>query len=90
MGFGFRKRKGLLGGLLSLNFSKGGVGASLGVPGARVGIDSHGRTYSRFGIPGTGLFYRAQHHHGRARDDARYGFVSLCLVALVIWLMFFR
>jgi uncharacterized protein DUF4236/permease family protein len=59
-------------GLLALNFSK----RALGVPGARVGIDGTGRSYARFGLPGTALFYRAQLHHERARAEAHHGFIS--------------
>ena len=84
MGFGFRRRRGLLGGLLALNLSRHGLGASGGVPGARRGLDGTGRTYARFGIPGTGAFYRARFHHEQARDHAHRHFFAGCMVALVM------
>jgi hypothetical protein len=40
-----------------LNVSKSGVGLSAGMPGARVGIDSKGRTYESIGVPGSGVRY---------------------------------
>ena len=39
-----------------LNFSKSAIGLSVGVPGARVSINSKGDLYSSVGIPGTGLY----------------------------------
>ncbi len=57
MAFRFQRRIQLFPGL-RLNISKRGIGASAGVTGARVGIDSRGRRYSSVGIPGTGLSWR--------------------------------
>ena len=39
-----------------LNFSKSAIGLSVGVPGARVSINSKGDIYTSAGIPGTGLY----------------------------------
>lgn len=39
-----------------LNFSKSTVGLSVGVPGARVSVNSKGDVYASAGIPGTGLY----------------------------------
>ena len=39
-----------------LNFSKSAIGLSVGVPGARVSINSKGDVYTSAGIPGTGLY----------------------------------
>lgn len=39
-----------------LNFSKSAIGLSVGVPGARVSINSKGDMYTSAGIPGTGLY----------------------------------
>jgi hypothetical protein len=44
-----------------LNVSKSGVGVSAGVPGARGGVDSKGRTYSSMGVPGSGVRYVERH-----------------------------
>jgi hypothetical protein len=41
-----------------LNFSKKGVGYSVGVKGFRVGRDAAGRQYTHTSIPGTGLYSR--------------------------------
>ena len=56
MAWGFRRSL-KLAGPLRLNFSKSGLGLSLGVPGLHVGVNSRGR-YVRAGIPGTGIYYR--------------------------------
>ena len=37
--------------------SKGGVGASWGIPGFRIGVSANGRKYITLGIPGTGLYF---------------------------------
>jgi hypothetical protein len=46
-----------LAGPLRLNFSKSGLGLSLGVPGMHIGSGPRGR-YVRAGLPGTGIYYR--------------------------------
>jgi len=56
MAWGFRKSFGF--GPFRLNLSKGGVGASVGVRGARVGINSRGKGYSH--LSAGGLFVRNQ------------------------------
>lgn len=38
-----------------INLSKNGIGVSVGVRGARVGVDSRGRVYRHLSLPGTGL-----------------------------------
>ena len=39
-----------------LNFSKSALGLSVGVPGARVSVNTKGQVYSSVGLPGTGLY----------------------------------
>jgi hypothetical protein len=56
MAFLFRKT--IKFGPLHINFSKSGIGVSLGVPGARVGKTATGKTYVSGGVPGTGVGYR--------------------------------
>jgi len=56
MPFGFRRSL-KIAGPLRLNFSKSGLGLSLGVPGLHIGVGPRGR-YVRAGIPGTGVYYR--------------------------------
>lgn len=63
MGFRFRKRTGLLGGLLKLNWSKKGLSSiSLGVPGAtyNVPVAREGNARTTVGLPGTGLSYQTE------------------------------
>jgi len=91
MAWGFRKRAGLFGGLLRLNVSKHGVGASVGAPGLRVGINNLHRPYVRGGIPGTGLFFSEQmpSHLRHTQAPARQvGFLAclVCAVFAVIWI----
>ena len=66
MGWSIRRRKGLLGGLVNLNLSKSGLGVSVGVKGARVGVNAKGQTYSQVSIPGTGIYNRSYHAASRA------------------------
>jgi len=56
VGIIFRRRIKIFPGLY-LNIGKSGVGASAGVPGARVGTGRKGPYFS-LGIPGTGLFFK--------------------------------
>ena len=56
MPFRFRKSIKILPGVY-LNVSKSGIGASVGVRGARYSIHSSGRRTASVGIPGTGLSY---------------------------------
>jgi hypothetical protein len=53
MGWGFRRSVKF--GPFRLNFSKGGVGASVGVPGNRLTFRADGRVQHTAGLPGTGL-----------------------------------
>jgi hypothetical protein len=86
MGWGFRRRAGLFGGLLRLNVSKHGLGASVGVPGLRVGLDSKHKGYVRGGVPGTGLFFTesmSSHHHA-ADTSPRAGFWACAVMAVFV------
>jgi len=64
MGWGFRRSVKL--GPLKLNFSKSGVGYSVGARGFRVGKDAKGRSYTAASIPGTGLYSRKYSSQGKA------------------------
>ena len=48
-----------------LNLSKGGVGASVGVPGLRYSVHSSGRRTTTTGIPGSGVRYQVTRGGGR-------------------------
>lgn len=56
MGWGWRKSKKI--GPVRISLGKRGLGASIGVKGARIGVSSDGRSYASASIPGTGLTYR--------------------------------
>jgi len=62
--FRFRRRAGLLGGLVHLNLSKTGISASVGVPGATLNVpmlSTRKRNSAvTVGLPGTGLSYRQE------------------------------
>jgi hypothetical protein len=63
-----RRRKTLLGGLVSVNLSKRGLGFSFGVKGARVGVNAKGQTYSQALNPGYGdLQPKLSRQYGGAR-----------------------
>ena len=51
----WRKSKSLLGGLVRLNFTKRGLGVSVGVPGFRLSLGADGKKRRTLSIPGTGL-----------------------------------
>jgi len=57
MGLQFRRSKSF--GPVRINFSKSGVGTSIGFGGLRAGIDSKGKSYGSANIPGTGITYRS-------------------------------
>jgi hypothetical protein len=52
---GWSYRKSFKAGPMRINLSKSGLGTSVGVKGARIGIDARGRSYSHVSIPGTGI-----------------------------------
>lgn len=57
MGLRFQRRIKIAPGV-TVNLSKSGIGASVGVRGARYGVNPKGQTYKSVGLPGTGLSYR--------------------------------
>lgn len=65
MGFGFRKS--LRFGPFRLNFSKSGVGHSVGGRGARYTKGADGRKHMTLRVPGTGLSWRRPLSKGRRR-----------------------
>jgi hypothetical protein len=58
MAWGFRRSM-KVAGPLRLNFSKSGLGLSLGVKGLHVGVSPKRGPYLRAGVPGTGIYYRS-------------------------------
>ena len=56
MGFYYRKSVKL--GPFRVNVSKSGIGYSVGGQGFRTGVNSRGKRYSTFSVPGTGVGYR--------------------------------
>jgi len=55
---GWNLRRSVNFGPLRINFSKSGIGYSVGSRGLRIGKDAAGRTYSSLSIPGTGVYRR--------------------------------
>ncbi|MGA2735904.1 MAG: DUF4236 domain-containing protein [Bryobacteraceae bacterium] len=55
---GWNLRRSINFGPLRVNFSKSGVGYSVGTRGLRVGRDAAGRKYSSISVPGTGIYRR--------------------------------
>ena len=68
---GFYLRKSFRAGPIRFNLSKGGIGASLGVTGARVGLSSAGRAYVHGGRGG--LYYRKSLGGGRRGSGVQGG-----------------
>jgi len=56
MGFFYRNSVNF--GPFRVNLSKSGVGYSVGGRGFRVGKSARGRSYTSFGVPGSGVGYR--------------------------------
>jgi hypothetical protein len=56
MGWSYRKSVKL--GPFRVNLSGKGIGYSVGGRGFRTGVNSRGRKYTNFSIPGTGMSYR--------------------------------
>jgi hypothetical protein len=76
MGWSIRRSKGLFGGLFKVNLSKTGLGFSVGVKGARVGVDAKGRPYSQVSIPHTGIYNRQ--YYGNVSAPAQPQAASFC------------
>lgn len=70
MGLNFRKRI-KLGKLVNLNIGKSGVGVSIGIPGARLSINSKGKSTATVGLPGTGIYYTKSLNNKAKRKAAK-------------------
>lgn len=68
MGFRFRKSVNI--GPLRINFSKSGVGFSVGVKGFRVGRSAKGKTTATVSLPGTGLSYVQNLDSGKSKKSS--------------------
>ena len=66
MGLRFQRRIKLLPGV-RINLAKSGVGLSVGVRGAHIGVTARGQRYTSVGLPGTGLSWREYQHKPTAR-----------------------
>jgi len=75
MGWIFRRSVKLLPGV-RLNFSKSGVGLSVGVPGARISLSPSGRVTRTLGIPGTGISHRKVLNSDAGSHEASQAFES--------------
>ena len=63
---GLRFRKTIKAGPVNINLSKSGIGASVGVKGARVTRTAAGKTRTTVGIPGTGISYTSESSHEKS------------------------
>ena len=66
---GWRYRRSVRLGPLRINFSRRGVGQSVGVRGLRLTRSAGGQRYLTFTIPGTGWSYRKQLGQPRRRNS---------------------
>ena len=64
---GFKFRKSIKVGAARINFSKSGVGISVGVKGLRLGRNAKGQNYISASIPGTGVGYEARSQSARPK-----------------------
>jgi len=69
---GFFLRRSISFGPIRFNFSKSGIGVSVGGRGFRTGISSTGRRTTRVSIPGTGIGYQYNHpkEQGKPSSEA--------------------
>ena len=98
---GFRFRKSINSGPFRINISKSGIGASVGVPGARLTKTATGRTRKTLSIPGTGISYvtesggkrkkraPASTAAGQTRQPAATGGLSNTLIGVTCLSFFF-
>ena len=68
---GFRYRRSVNAGPIRFNFSKRGVGYSIGIPGCRVSTYADGRRYLVLSLPGTGISWWKQ-LRSSAKKQAAY------------------
>lgn len=78
-------KKALNFGLLRLNFSKKGVGYSLGVRGFRIGRDATGRNYTQTSIPNTGIYKR--NYSGSPTGAKKWSLAAVVLLFLILLLV---
>lgn len=86
MGWGFRRSKKV--GPFRLSLGKKGLGVSVGVKGARIGVGADGRVRQSISIPGTGLSYRKTLSAGSGSAPAASSSSSSpsgCLVLLALF-----
>ena len=83
MSLRFRRSMQLIPGV-RLNFSKSALGLSVGVPGARVSVNTKGQVYSSVGLPGTGLYSVEQTSLRRTKSQRRHKETQAAEVASVV------
>lgn len=92
---GWRFRRNIRLGPLRFNLSKSGIGASLGIPGFRVGKDAKGRTYQQTSLPGTGIYRRdyldPTNPLGQRQRLIRWlVLIGVAIVSVLFWVLFIR
>lgn len=86
MGLRFRKSVNLGGGA-KVNFSKSGVGYSVGTKGGRITKKADGGTRTTLSAPGTGLSYVTE--TGSVKGAKKKGNILLWLLWLIGWILIF-
>ena len=81
---GFIYRKSVSVGPFRVNVSKSGVGWSVGGKGFRTGVSGRGKRYTTFGIPGTGVGYRASGSTGSGKGCLLLA-VTVIATAGLLW-----
>lgn len=74
-------------GPIRFNLSKSGVGASVGIPGFRVGKDARGRKYQQTSIPGTGIYRRdySSPSTQQGRPVSKFLLIGIVVLFVLLW-----
>lgn len=81
---GFIYRKSIRLGPFRVNVGKSGVGYSVGGRGIRTGVNSRGKRYTTFGLPGTGMSYRTS---GSRKAGQGCLLLAVAMAALAVLLL---
>lgn len=82
---GWRFSKSIRIGPLRINFSRSGIGWSIGGAGIRTGVDGKGRSYKSVSLPGTGVSYRTQSNASTgANSPKRRTNLVIFIIAMIV------
>lgn len=74
-------------GPIRINFSKSGIGWSVGGKGFRVGVDSKGKKYNNVSIPGTGISKKTYHDNASSNQPTQKS-KSIFFVLIILGIIF--